>query len=59
MDSGYICTPNSTNLTAQGYTSVCVEVCGNSIITISEECDDGNLINGDGCNSICKRQVGK
>jgi cysteine-rich repeat protein len=30
-------------------TSNCSEVAGNSITTINEMCDDGNLINGDGC----------
>ena len=29
-------------------------VCGNDILEPSEECDDGNLINGDGCSSICE-----
>jgi len=28
-------------------------VCGNSIIEAGETCDDGNVINGDGCSSAC------
>jgi len=28
-------------------------VCGNGTLTAGEQCDDGNLINGDGCNSRC------
>lgn len=28
-------------------------LCGNGVIEKSEECDDGNLINGDGCNHFC------
>ena len=28
-------------------------VCGNGILETGEECDDGNLINGDGCSSTC------
>lgn len=31
-----------------------VPVCGNGIIEASESCDDGNLINGDGCSSTCQ-----
>lgn len=29
-------------------------VCGNGIVEAWEECDDGNLVNGDGCNSLCQ-----
>ena len=28
--------------------------CGDGDKTAGEECDDGNLVNGDGCNSFCK-----
>ncbi|MFH1787744.1 MAG: myxococcus cysteine-rich repeat containing protein [archaeon] len=31
--------------------------CGNSIIEGTEECDDGNTINGDGCSSSCLNEV--
>ncbi|MGM0596218.1 MAG: DUF4215 domain-containing protein [Myxococcota bacterium] len=29
------------------------ELCGNGIVDPGEECDDGNLINHDGCNEFC------
>jgi cysteine-rich repeat protein len=29
-------------------------VCGNGLVDFSEECDDGNTINGDHCSSVCK-----
>ncbi|GEM_PF-3087554 len=29
-------------------------ICGNGVKEGTEECDDGNTINGDGCSSICK-----
>jgi len=32
-------------------------VCGNTIIESGETCDDGNLINGDGCSSTCQTEV--
>ncbi|MEM9453807.1 MAG: myxococcus cysteine-rich repeat containing protein [Myxococcota bacterium] len=27
--------------------------CGDGVIDVSEECDDGNLVDGDGCSSVC------
>jgi cysteine-rich repeat protein len=33
----------------------CIGVCGNGVVaTATEECDDGNNIDGDGCSSDCK-----
>lgn len=31
----------------------CVSVCGNSVVTGLETCDDGNTVDGDGCSSTC------
>lgn len=31
----------------------CVEDCGNGDLEIMEECDDGNVTNGDGCSAAC------
>ncbi len=31
-------------------------LCGNNVLEIGEQCDDGNLINGDGCSSLCKSE---
>ena len=37
----------------------CVTVCGDSIyILISEQCDDGNVVSGDGCSSTCTIEFG-
>ena len=30
--------------------------CGNGIMEASEECDDGNLVDGDGCSSTCQTE---
>jgi len=30
--------------------------CGNGKVETGEECDDGNNVNGDGCNSTCKKE---
>ena len=36
-----------------------VNVCGNGIVeaAIGEQCDDGNLVNGDGCSRDCKKEI--
>jgi cysteine-rich repeat protein len=28
--------------------------CGNGVLEASEQCDDGNRVNGDGCSSSCQ-----
>lgn len=28
-------------------------ICANGVVESGEQCDDGNLINGDGCNDVC------
>jgi cysteine-rich repeat protein len=46
-------------------TSTCSSVCGDRILSTEvdgdgrpcEECDDGNLRDGDGCNTRCKREI--
>jgi cysteine-rich repeat protein len=34
-------------------TAPCVDLCGNGVLDSGESCDDGNRINGDGCNASC------
>lgn len=41
---------------ARGKTLVPI-ACGNGILEGTEECDDGNTINGDGCSAQCKKEV--
>lgn len=38
--------------------SICVEACGDGIVTENEDCEDGNLNNGDGCDSLCHEERG-
>lgn len=37
---------------------VWVETCGDGYLDATEECDDGNTINGDGCDRKCKVETG-
>jgi cysteine-rich repeat protein len=32
-------------------------VCGNGVLESGEQCDDGNLIDGDGCSSTCRAEA--
>lgn len=49
----------SCNSTCDGFDDLCVtrEFCGDSIINGNEECDDGNTLDGDGCDITCKIEV--
>jgi len=38
--------------------SVCIEVCGNLIMTPNEDCEDGNTASLDGCSSSCHFESG-
>ena len=51
-----VCGRDSIENYATGACDV-ISVCGNKIIEGKEECDDGNLINLDGCNSECIKEV--
>lgn len=55
---------NQTGTCSNGCTSwpasqACVIYeCGNGTVDPGEECDDGNLINNDGCSALCQTEVG-
>ena len=36
----------------------CVEKCGDGVDMLTYECDDGNLVSGDGCNETCQVEPG-
>lgn len=36
------------------YREASAEICGDGILDMGEECDDGNNIEGDGCSSVCQ-----
>lgn len=48
---------NNNSLDFRILTSVLAPVCGNHIIETGETCDDGNIISGDGCNSLCLLEI--
>ena len=51
IDEDYI-EGNASTSTTIDYVPV-VHVCGNSVRSSEEQCDDGSTVGGDGCNSLC------
>ena len=47
------CSPDCFSFVATS----CTATCGDSINEPGEECDDGNLINGDGCSATCVSEI--
>ena len=44
--------------TGDGTTGNCQAVCGDGIlVSPDEQCDDGNMIGGDGCSMNCQRET--
>jgi cysteine-rich repeat protein len=48
---------STTSPSADGSGQASFVACGNGIIEESEQCDDGNLVDGDGCNSACLKEL--
>jgi cysteine-rich repeat protein len=58
-DLGWECADDTSALgTVASPRSVCGPKCGDGMRTENEECDDGNLLNRDGCSSTCKIETG-
>ncbi|CAD8071487.1 unnamed protein product [Paramecium sonneborni] len=47
---------NTPGWTYDQKTQSCVPICGDGIVNGYEECDDGNLIENDGCSNTCEYQ---
>ncbi len=65
-DFGDTNTTNTTNTTSPNATGttnddtsvdIVTSFCGDGIVNGTEECEDGNYVDGDGCNSICMFEV--
>jgi len=51
-------TVHTVNETATASTGKILVGCGDGIVQGTEQCDDGNVVNGDGCSSTCTIQPG-
>jgi cysteine-rich repeat protein len=50
---------SQTDADGDGVGNACdLATCGNSVIEVDEECDDGNTANGDGCSPACRTESG-
>ncbi|MBI2082480.1 MAG: DUF4215 domain-containing protein [Deltaproteobacteria bacterium] len=49
------CDAGETNATCS---ADCPAICGNGMIDIGEQCDDGGVVAGDGCNNNCQNECG-
>ena len=57
-EHGDACVKIDENKCDKGYVKVeltgqCVEICGDGVL-LERECDDGNIVNGDGCSDQCR-----
>ncbi len=43
----------TNNVKIKGPTTTCQVVCGNTVTESGEDCDDGNAVDGDGCDNNC------
>ena len=56
VEPGWVCGADTSK--PEMRTSVCVGVCGDGIKVSGEECDDNNILNGDGCSDACEIEPG-
>ena len=47
IETGWECTAAANDI------SVCTPICNDSLIKGTETCDDGGVVDGDGCSSTC------
>ena len=57
LTSGTVCSVDGGFCDGAGI-CVAAEVCGDDTVTGSEQCDDGNITSGDGCNALCQVETG-
>jgi fibro-slime domain-containing protein len=56
VEPGFTCP--DVNGTGGPCVAVPPDTCGDAIVSGTEQCDDGNIVSGDGCSSTCKAEPG-
>jgi len=52
--------PDQADNTSNGFGNLCdpgLIACGNGVVEAGEQCDDGNVVSGDGCSATCQTEV--
>lgn len=58
LEPGFSCTGGGDAVVPGPCEPVAEERCGDSALAATEVCDDGNVINGDGCSATCQVELG-
>ena len=58
VEAGWTCNSECLTFCQGTKPSVCSAICGDGRNVTSEQCDDGNLANGDGCTNKCRVEFG-
>jgi cysteine-rich repeat protein len=55
--AGQVCPQGSSVIGFDNESNIlCSASCGNHVLNIGEDCDDGNTMNGDGCSATCRTE---
>ena len=52
------CTKEPSCRDGSGHNRACATTCGNGNSEVGEQCDDGNVVSGDGCSATCMNETG-
>eukprot|EP00435_Cladocopium_sp_Y103_P068641 s1255_g31.t3 len=54
VEAGFACMPMGQQRPGRKIPDYCEAICGDGLLVVGEECDDGNQVSGDGCGPTCK-----
>ena len=54
VEAGFACMPMVQQRSGRTTPDYCEAICGDGLLVVGEECDDGNQVSGDGCGPTCK-----
>lgn len=54
VEAGFACVPMGHQQAGRKIPDYCEAICGDGLLVVGEECDDGNQVGGDGCGPNCE-----